>query len=130
MSGEFKDRSNNLSEFRSEIKRAITRGVEVSLFFNRKGPVENLKAQDAFVRRLINIGCHAYTDEYNHSKCIINEKEGMLFTANIDGNSGLKSGFEVGCIFDSEQLNAATEHVRSLIKIGQEYNVLEYGNNE
>jgi phosphatidylserine/phosphatidylglycerophosphate/cardiolipin synthase-like enzyme len=130
VSWEFKDRRNILSEFRSEVKRAIARGVEVSLFFNRKGPIGNLKAQDELVRRLINVGCSAYTDECNHSKCIISEKEGMLFTANIDGNIGLKSGFEVGCLFDSEQLNAATQHIRSLIKFGQEYKGLEYGNNE
>lgn len=130
VSWEFKDRNNILSEFKSEVKRAIARGVEVSLFFNRKGPIGNLKAQDALVRRLINIGCSAYTDECNHSKCIISEKDGMLFTANVDGNAGLKSGFEVGCLFDNVQLNAATQHVRSLIKFGQDYKGLEYGNNE
>ena len=130
VSWEFKDRGNMLSEFRSEVKHAIARGVKICLFFNRKGPIANLKAQDAFVRRLINMGCSAYTDEYNHSKCVVSEKEGMLLTANIDGNSGLKAGFEVGCILDDLQLYSATEHVRYLINNGQEYIGLEYGNNE
>jgi len=130
VSWEFKDRNNALSEFKTEVRRAIARGVEISLFFNKKGPSDNLKAQDAFVKRLINDGCHAYADECNHSKCVISEKEGMLFTANIDGGSGLKTGFEVGCLFDSEQLRTATEHVRCLINNVQDYKGLYNGDNE
>ncbi len=55
------------------------------------------------VQRLSELGCEIYGDLYNHSKGILNETKGMIFTANIDGNHGLISGFEIGSMLTSSQ---------------------------
>jgi hypothetical protein len=55
------------------------------------------------VSELVEIGCKVYADVYNHSKGVINEKTGLIFTANIDGNHGLTNGFEVGYILSENQ---------------------------
>ena len=44
----------------------------------------------------------------------MSESEGILFTANIDGNHGMKNGFEVGCILEGEDLNDMRNFVESL----------------
>ena len=47
--------------------------------------------------KLNELGVEIFGDMFNHSKGIsIDDSEGIIFTANIDGNHGLKSGFEVG----------------------------------
>jgi hypothetical protein len=55
---------------------------------------------------LNNLGCEVYGDSYNHSKGIVSDEKGMIFTANIDGNHGLKSDFEVGYITDYNNTKA------------------------
>ena len=45
---------------------------------------------------LVKMGCVIYGDVFNHSKGIISKDNGMIFTANIDGQHGLTNGFEVG----------------------------------
>jgi len=46
-------------------------------------------------------GVEIYGDMFNHSKGIsIDNKSGMIFTANIDGNHGLINGFEIGYSLD------------------------------
>ena len=57
------------------------------------------------IRELEGLGCTNYGDDCNHSKCVMSESEGILFTANIDGNHGMKNGFEVGCVLEEEDLN-------------------------
>ena len=44
-----------------------------------------------------------FADLFNHSKGVINEKKGLIFTANIDGFHGLRNGFEVGYILQEKQ---------------------------
>lgn len=46
---------------------------------------------------LTELGVEVYGDMFNHSKGIsADDSYGVIFTANIDGNHGLKNGFEVG----------------------------------
>lgn len=50
---------------------------------------------------LSKIGVEIFGDMFNHSKGIsVDDNEGIIFTANIDGFHGLKNGFEVGYFFD------------------------------
>ena len=51
-------------------------------------------------------GVEIYGDLYNHSKGIVKGQDGVIFTANIDGNHGLINGFEVGVKLESKQTNA------------------------
>lgn len=91
---------NSLNELLNAIKSAIDRDVSISIFCRgmnyRNDHLEG-------VSHLRDIGCNIYADVYNHSKGVINEKSGLIFTANIDGNHGLTNGFEVGYILNETQ---------------------------
>jgi len=91
---------NALNELIRAIKNALDRNVSVSVFCRgmnyRNDHLEG-------VSNLRNIGCKIYADVYNHSKGVVNEKSGLIFTANIDGNHGLTNGFEVGYILNNTQ---------------------------
>ena len=55
----------------------------------------------------------------NHSKCVLSEKQGIIFTANIDGKNGLLSGFEIGCILNDEQREQAKNRINQILKDGK-----------
>lgn len=105
-----------LPEFTDAVRRAIERGVWVFLYSNTDQP--NL-TRDESVRQIAfleSIGCKSKGDDSNHSKCVISESEGIVFTANIDGIHGMKSGFEVGCVLQGEELEAARKYAKHLIE--------------
>lgn len=90
----------NLPHFREAINNAVARKVRIDIFcrgMNYRG--DHLKACEW----LSNVGCSIYADVYNHSKGIVSDARGMIFTANIDGIHGLVNGFEVGCILNEQQ---------------------------
>ena len=115
----FKDKHNRLFRMKKSIENAIKRGVKITLFYNKEVPLSNQILQKQFVYELGSKGCDAYSNNNNHSKCVLNEKEGILFTSNIDGNNGLLEGFEVGCLMDEEQHQQALNHVKELINIAK-----------
>jgi len=91
---------NALPKLIQAIKCAIERKVYVTVFC--RGMNYRNDHLDG-VSELYEIGCKVYADVYNHSKGIINENIGLIFTANIDGNHGLNNGFEVGYILNETQ---------------------------
>ncbi len=109
----------NLNEFVDVLKDGINRGVKVFLYSNNKGESGTLKDSLKAIQQLEEIGCISYGDDNNHSKCVLSEKEGIIFTANIDGDTGLKSGFEVGCILTDTQRQIAENHIQKLITINK-----------
>ncbi len=111
----FKDKRNALFKLQKSIDNAIKRGVKVTLFCNNNMPAFNQSLQEQYIYLMGSKGCEAYSNNNNHSKCVLSEKEGLLFTANIDGNNGLLEGFEVGCMMDKEQHQRALNHVKELI---------------
>lgn len=111
----FKDKRNTLSKLRYAIDKVVKRGVKVTLFYNEKGNPTNKEVQQQYIYEMGRIGCDAYSNNNNHSKCVLSEKTGLLFTANIDGNNGLLEGFEVGCMMDEQQHQQAIKHVEELI---------------
>ena len=113
----FKLNENALDEFICAVKKAIDRGVKVNLYSNTKTDVPSLKSSLKAINKLERLGCRSYGDDKNHSKCVISESEGILFTANIDGISGMLSGFEVGYIMNNEQRIDAKRHIERAIKI-------------
>lgn len=102
-----------LPEFTDAISRAVLRGVKINIFCramnNRLDHLEGC-------RFLSKLGCLIYGDFYNHSKGIINEKKAMIFTANIDGNYGLKNGFEVAYVLNDNQRSEFLLFHQELIK--------------
>ncbi|UPT70977.1 MAG: phospholipase D-like domain-containing protein [Flavobacterium sp. JAD_PAG50586_2] len=89
-----------LPEFTSAIERANQRGVEIKIFCRGMNYRTDHLLGSTILKEL---GCELYADYLNHSKGIISEKSAMIFTANIDGNHGLKNGFEVGYILSEQQ---------------------------
>lgn len=91
---------NKLPEFISAIKSVIIKGYSVYVFSRgmnyREDHLEGCTL-------LANLGCKIYGDIFNHSKGIVTPEQSMIFTANIDGNHGLKNGFEVGVILENDQ---------------------------
>jgi hypothetical protein len=90
----------NIQEFINAIEKAIIRGVKVSVFcrgMNYRN--DHLRATEV----LVTLGCNVFANYDNHSKGIISENEGLIFTANIDGNHGLINGFEVGYKLNEKQ---------------------------
>ncbi len=83
-----------------EIGAAIKRGVKIDIFC--RGMNYRLDHLNG-TKQLAALGCRIYGDMFNHSKGIISESRGMIFTANIDGNHGLLNGFEVGYILDAKK---------------------------
>lgn len=108
----FKELSH-LPEFQRAINHAVSKGVDVHIHYNCKGRNEDITNREA--EMLTTIGCKATCDGINHSKCVISEKDGIIFTANIDGEGGLKSGFELGCLLSGETLEEASKHVKSVV---------------
>ena len=91
---------DRLSEFTEAINDANGRGVMINIFcrgMNYRS--DHLRGSE----KLAANGCKIIADLFNHSKGIINESIGMIFTANIDGNHGLKNGFEVGFLLNELQ---------------------------
>lgn len=110
----------NLPELKEELRKAIDRGVKVSLFYGSKGTEDRIIKSHKNAIELIGseneTAIAQFTD--NHAKCIITEKEGFLFTANIDGNRGLLKGFELGCILTEEQKKYSISRISQIIANG------------
>ena len=91
---------NALPALIQALKNAIRRDVAISIFCRG---MNYRNDHLAGVSELYEIGCKIYGDFYNHSKGVINEKSGLIFTANIDGQHGFTNGFEVGFILNESQ---------------------------
>ena len=107
---------NHLPEFIDAINNAIKRGVEIKLYSNYYGESDSLASSHKAIEMLKHMGCKNYGDNNNHSKCVISENTGIIYTANIDGINGMLYGFEVGCMLNREQLNLTYDHINSLIE--------------
>ena len=82
------------------LENAVIRGVKVFIFcrgMNYRN--DHLSASEVLAKK----GCNIFGNFDNHSKGVISEADGLIFTANIDGNHGLINGFEVGCKLDEKQ---------------------------
>jgi phosphatidylserine/phosphatidylglycerophosphate/cardiolipin synthase-like enzyme len=104
---------NALPALIQALKSAIGRDVSVSIFCRG---MNYRNDHLAGVSELYKMGCKIYADVFNHSKGIINEKSGLIFTANIDGNHGLTNGFEVGFILNKSQRTEFLHFHKRLIK--------------
>lgn len=102
-----------INDFSNRLKRAIKQGVKVMVFCRGMNYRDDHLTGCSLLK---DIGCEIYADIFNHSKGIVNESSGMIFTANIDGNHGLSNGFEVGYILDDTQREEFLSFHKSLIE--------------
>ena len=49
----------------------------------------------------------------------MSEKEGIMFTTNIDGNRGLLAGFELGYIFSESERKSAISYLKVIENYGK-----------
>lgn len=108
------NKKDSLCEFTKAISNAIRRGVRIYLYSNTDMICSSLKQSRSALKTLDNLGCISFGDHRNHSKCVLSESKGILFTANIDSENGMTNGFEVGCIMSPKQRAMAEEHLRNL----------------
>ena len=104
-----------LPEFIQAIKEAKKRGILINIFCRGMNHRNDHLTDSSTLHAE---GCKIFADMFNHSKGIINEKTGLIFTANIDGNHGLKNGFEVGYILNEIQRLEFLEIHKYLIDTG------------
>ncbi|WP_262280917.1 phospholipase D-like domain-containing protein [Hallella absiana] len=104
---------SKLPLIKNAIINAAGRGVRVYLIYNIETPGSVQEIESKF-HSLANI--YAKGIPKNHAKFLITDKDGFVFTANIDGEAGLLSGFEVGAYLTEHQYNQAKEGINILIE--------------
>ena len=112
----FKIKDEALLEFMNSLKKARERHVKVYIYSNTDTPTPSVALSKTNLKQFHLWGCKNYGDGLNHSKCVLSESEGIIFTANIDCVSGMKSGFEVGCILTDSQRLTAKRHIEHQIE--------------
>lgn len=111
-----------LPNLRNAIRNALKRGVKVKLYYSQKGEDKKIEQTKRAIADLVGIEQSEIVSQEmsdNHAKCIITEKAGAMFTANIDGFIGLLNGFELGCILTEEQRKNAIIKINNIIENGK-----------
>jgi hypothetical protein len=105
-----------LQELCEAVTTAYKKGAQIEFYYGTKG--ESWKINRTIEQLNILAGkfksCKCIPLQNNHSKCVITEREGMLFTSNIDGNQGLLNGFELGCFLTEEQRMQAINRLNKI----------------
>lgn len=111
-----------LPGFIEAIKEANNRGVKIHLYYGTKGE----KWQIARTQKQIEVLIHNMKNSIeviplkdNHAKSVISEKEGLMFTANIDGDNGLLTGFELGCVLNENERTSALVQLKKIVSNGK-----------
>ena len=97
---------DKLPELEEALVKASLRGANILLLYRddaEKCKVEKWEKQLDELREKIPGGAKKVGIHNNHAKCILTEHLGLLFTGNIDGDNGMKSGFELGVYLDEVQ---------------------------
>lgn len=109
---------HKLQLIRDAVSRAIERGVNVTVLYCSE--MENDKLERTIKqlpllvgKKYVELCCRPF--QANHSKCVLSENKGAIFTANIDGSRGLLSGFELGCILSEKQREQAYCRINQML---------------
>lgn len=103
---------DKLQPFLAALNGAAQRGVCINIFYN-----EDNKGSIAAVKKLHEVipSINAQGVLKNHAKFLLTENVGLMFTANIDGEAGLLSGFELGVELTDMQWDDAKVGLNLLI---------------
>lgn len=113
--GNSKEYNLLLKKFLTSLRQAKKRGVKITLYSNVYDTSSSQYTKNKpSLAHLAQIVDEIYSDDNNHSKCVITESEGIVFSANIDP-AGLETGFEVGVVLSEEERRDALEHIHNLI---------------
>ncbi len=107
---------DKLPTIKSALVDAVKRGVSVNLIYNRDN-----QGSQAEVKELQRIcpTINALGVPKNHAKILLTDNEAFLFTANIDGEAGLLSGFELGAYLNDTLWHEAKEAIKKISSINQ-----------
>lgn len=111
-----------LSELHESLQKAMQRGVLIDLYYGTKAEEWKVDRSIEQLKKLVSGDdrqCRYHPLKNNHSKCVITDKGGMMFTSNIDGDKGLLTGFELGCILTEEQRKNAMDQLNKLMNDGK-----------
>lgn len=103
---------HKLPKIKDALIKAIKRGVNVTLIYNsdnNSSQTEVTKLHNEFPN------INALRVSKNHAKLLLTDNDALMFTANIDGEAGLLSGFELGVYLYDTLWDEAKE---AIIKIG------------
>lgn len=115
-------RINDLPLITDAVRAAIKRGVNVTILYSDKMSQDKLISTERELPKLVgkdNVKACCYKFPANHSKCVLSEIQGVIFTANIDGKDGLLSGFEIGCKLTNEQREQANNKINQILNNGK-----------
>lgn len=109
---------NNMPELRHALINAAERGIKIQLLYRNDAAKSDVskweKELDNLIRSLkgsaVRIGI-----KKNHAKCVLTEKEGLMFTANINADMGMKANFELGVRLTDNQRLQAVEKINKLL---------------
>ena len=105
-----------LPKVRNALIDAAEHGVSVNLIYNSdnhgsQAEIEKLQAVSSTI--------NALGVPKNHAKILLTDEDAFLFTANIDGEAGLLSGFELGVFLDGTLWDEAREVINKIGCINQ-----------
>lgn len=111
-----------LPEFTEAIKAACDRGVKIRLYYGTKGEswqISRTQKQIGILKGNLKNSIEDVALKDNHAKCVLSEKEGLMFTSNIDGENGLLTGFELGCVLSESERTSALVQLKNIINNGK-----------
>lgn len=107
---------HKLPKIRNSIINAAKRDVNVNLIYNS----ENLGSQTEIEKlQAVFPAINALGVPKNHAKILLTENDAFVFTANIDGEVGLLSGFELGVSIYDTLWYEAREVIKKISCINQ-----------
>lgn len=109
---------HKLPKIRSALIDATVRGVSVNLIYNS----DNHGSQAELKKLQVNfpvIKINALGVPKNHAKLLFTDKDAFVFTANIDGEAGLLSGFELGVSLHETLWDEAKKVINKIGSINQ-----------
>ncbi len=110
-----------LPAFIDSLCQAKNRGVRVRLYYGTKGEewqIQRTRKQIGIISRSAG-GVEVIPLVDNHAKCVLSERNGMIFTSNIDGCRGLLSGFELGYILTESERRTALSYLKTIENYGK-----------
>lgn len=108
-----------LPEFIETIEAACNRGVKIYLYYGTKGEnwqITRTQKQIGILTNNLKNSIEVIPLKDNHAKCVLSEKDGMMFTSNIDGENGLLTGFELGCVLSEAERTSALVQLKNIVK--------------
>lgn len=102
---------DKLPFIKNALVNAAGRDLEIFLIYNSEH--DRIKKEIYCLQTEIS-GIKSWEIPKNHAKFLFTEKEGIIFTSNIDGKAGLLNGFELGVRLSEHQYDQCVNSIQEL----------------